>query len=414
MDDTSAVSVTLSPLVTDLFAHVAEAPPDPILGLAAGFAKDSHEHRQNLGPGIYMDGAGRTRPLTVVQKAESRVLSADRREGYLPIEGTASFNKLVQELVFGADCPLVRAGNIITAQSLGGTGAVCVAAHLAKRFFPECEAAISAPTWPSHRTIFAELGFTVRDYPYYDSARYRVHFDGMMSALQALPKRSIVVLHASCHNPTGCDLSDAQWDELVSFFASSGHLALIDFAYQGFKTSIEHDAAPVRRFALSGIPFMVATSFSKNFSLYSQRVGALHVVCHSPSEATRMLSQIKQTIRAIYSNPPAFGSALVTEVLSDKTLRIEWEREVEEMRSRIISMRAKFVARLRSLGHDFSHVEQQAGMFSYTGLTPAQVERLKSDYGIYLVATGRIAVPALNDSNLEYVCSAIAAVMSQR
>jgi aromatic-amino-acid transaminase len=406
----SSNEFNVSPLTRALFSQVQEAPPDAILGLNQACAKDKNPKRQNLGPGVYMDAEGLTKPLPSVLKAEARLIARERREGYLPIDGNPIFNRAAQELVFGKESAFVRAGHVATVQSPGGTGAVSLAAHLLKRIAPTAHALISDPTWPNHRGIFSEVGFPVQAYPYYDAKSRSVRFDELVQFLKAQPQRSIVVLHASCHNPTGYDFSSAQWSELCKLFAGSSHIPVIDSAYQGFKVGLEEDAAPIRLFAEAGIPCLVATSFSKSFSLYSQRVGALHVVTNSSLETERVLSQLKQIVRAIYSNPPAQGAHLVAEVLSDAALRSEWEQELKTMRERISLMRTDFVAEMKKRGHDFCHVAEQFGMFSYTGLSPAQVEQLMSRYSIYLMSTGRVSIPALNKGNMGYICDAIADV----
>jgi aromatic-amino-acid transaminase len=359
-----------------------------------------------------MDGEGLTKPLTSVLKAEALLIAKERKEGYLPIDGNPIFNGVVQTLAFGKESTLLRDGLVATVQSPGGTGAVSLAAHLLKRIVPSAQALISDPTWPNHRGIFAEVGFPVQAYPYYDAKTRSVRFDEFVQFLKAQPQRSIVVLHASCHNPTGYDFSFEQWKELCKLFASSSHIPVIDSAYQGFKVGLEEDAAPIRLFAEAGIPCLVATSFSKSFSLYSQRIGALHVVTASKLETERVLSQLKQIVRAIYSNPPAQGAHLVGAVLSDPALRAEWEQELTTMRERIALMRTEFVAEMKKRGHDFSHVADQYGMFSYTGLTAPQVEELMKRYSIYLMSTGRVSIPALNKGNMSYICDAIAEVVS--
>jgi len=404
--------LAVSPLTRALFAQVQEAPPDAILGLNQACAQDKNPKRQNLGPGVYMDGEGLTKPLPSVLKAETRIIGRDRKEGYLPIDGNPIFNRLSQELVFGKSSSLVKDGLITTVQSPGGTGAVSLAAHLLKRIVPSASALISDPTWPNHRGIFAEVGFPVQAYPYYDEKSRSVRFEELLQFLNSQPQRAIVVLHASCHNPTGYDFSESQWKELCSFFATSSHIPVIDFAYQGFKENLEIDAAPIRLFAEAGIPCLVATSLSKSFSLYSQRVGALHVVTTNKGEADRVLSQLKQIVRAIYSNPPATGASLVAEVLGDSTLRTEWEAELTGMRERIAHMRLDFVAEMKKRGHSFEHVAQQYGMFSYTGLTAPQAEELRKRFSIYLMSTGRVSIPALNKQNLTYICDAIAEVVT--
>jgi aromatic-amino-acid transaminase len=347
--------------------------------------------------------------LTTVAQAEVLLAAKPKLEGYLPIDGIAAYNKALQELLFSPSSPLLP--SIATVQTPGGTAAVCLAAHLIRRILPKFPAvAIPDPSWPNHRTIFSELGFAVSEYPYYDSASRSVRMQELLSFLKGLPQRTVVVLHACCHNPTGKDFSASEWEILGDFFAQSGHIPLIDFAYQGFKHGLVEDAAPIRRFAEKGIPCLIAVSLSKSFSLYSHRVGALHVVTSGSDEKARVLSQLKQIVRAVYSNPPAYGARLVTEILLDPKLRTSWEAELTGMRERISAMRTQLVKEMLARGYDFSHVTSQFGMFSYTGLSATQVQTLREKFSIYMMSTGRISVPALNPSNMAYICDAIAEV----
>jgi aromatic-amino-acid transaminase len=318
----------------------------------------------------------------------------------------------VQKLLFGATSPLLAEGRVVTAQCLGGTGALKVGADYIKRLVPESKVYISDPSWENHRQLFEAAGFQVEDYPYYDAATRGVNFAGMKAALLRLPAKSVVVLHACCHNPTGADLTTEQWQDVVAAVRERNLIAFIDMAYQGFADGIEPDAIALKLFAESGLQFFVSSSFSKSFSLYGERVGALSVVTASKDESARVLSQVKRVIRTNYSNPPTHGGAVVAAVLSSPELRKLWEDELAGMRDRIRSMRVGLVDKLKGRGvaQDFSFVAQQRGMFSYTGLTAAQVERLKAEFGIFAVGTGRICLAALNNKNIDYVADAIAAV----
>jgi len=347
----------------------------------------------------------------VCETEEVRLKAAPPR-GYQPIEGAPAYNNAVQNLLFGKDSALVANGQIVTAQALGGTGALKIGADYLKRLNPEAKVYISDPSWENHRALFESAGFTVENYPYYDAATRGVNFDGMKACLAGLPAGSIIVLHACCHNPTGADLSDAQWAEVVAMCKERGLVPFLDMAYQGFADGIDADAVAVRAFSASGLQFFASSSFSKNFSLYGERVGALSIVAASKEEAGRVMSQLKRVIRTNYSNPPTHGGALVAAVLASPELRQMWEAELAGMRDRIRAMRTGLVDAIKAQGvaQDFSFVVKQRGMFSYTGLTAAQVERMKDEFGIYAVSTGRICLAALNTKNLEYVAKAVAAV----
>ncbi len=397
-----------------LFETVQLAPRDPILGLTEAFVADTRPTKVNLGVGVYCDENGRIPLLRAVREAERARVEAGAPRGYLPIEGLAAYDAAVQKLLFGADSPLIAAGRLVTAQALGGTGALKIGADFLKRLNPQAQVLISDPSWENHRGLFEGAGFKVDSYPYYDPASHGLNFSGMSKALRGAPAGTIVALHACCHNPTGVDLSAAQWRELVSIFRERGLVAMIDLAYQGFGEGVDPDAASVRLFAEAGLSFFVASSFSKSFSLYGERVGALTIVTESGEESARVLSQLKRVIRTNYSNPPTHGGSVVAAVLSDPKLRALWEEELAEMRNRIKAMRSSLVSGLKARGvkRDFSFVLQQNGMFSYSGLTSAQVDRLRNEYGIYAVSSGRICVAALNSRNIEYVCDAVAAVLS--
>ncbi len=396
-----------------LFSAVEMAPRDPILGLNEAFNADTRTTKVNLGVGVYTNEEGRIPLLRAVAKAEQARIEAHAPRGYLPIEGIAAYDQAVQKLIFGADSHLLAEGRVVTTQALGGTGALKVGADFIKRLLPDAVVAISDPSWENHRALFESAGFPVQNYRYYDATTHGVNRAGLLEDLKALPARSVVVLHACCHNPTGVDLNTEDWLNILEILKEREHVPFLDIAYQGFGDGIEEDAAAVRLFAKSGLTFFVSSSFSKSFSLYGERVGALSIVTESKERAATVLSQVKRVIRTNYSNPPTHGATVVATVLNSPELRPLWEEELGEMRSRIRDMRVAFVEQLAALGakRDFSFVAQQRGMFSYSGLTAEQVERLKSEFGIYAVSTGRICVAALNNSNLSAVTKAIASVL---
>ncbi|MBP6727474.1 MAG: aspartate/tyrosine/aromatic aminotransferase [Thauera sp.] len=396
-----------------IFAAVEMAPRDPILGLNEAFGADTRAEKVNLGVGVYYDDNGKIPLLAAVRTAEKARLEAMPPRGYQPIEGLAAYNSGVQNLLFGKDSELASSGQVVTIEALGGTGALKVGADYLKRLLPGASVYISDPSWENHRALFESAGFQVNNYAYYDAATRGVNFAGMKASLEAAPAGSIIVLHACCHNPTGADLSDAQWDEVVSVCRSRSLVPFLDMAYQGFADGIDADAVAVRAFSASGLQFFVSSSFSKSFSLYGERVGALSIVTASKEEAGRVLSQVKRVIRTNYSNPPIHGGAIVAAVLNSPELRQMWEDELAGMRERIRAMRTSLVEQLKAEGvaQDFSFVIAQRGMFSYTGLSVAQVEKLKADFGIYAVSTGRICLAALNTRNISYVAKAIAQVL---
>ncbi len=398
---------------SSIFAAVEMAPRDPILGLTEAFNADTRSTKVNLGVGVYYDENGKLPLLGAVKAAEKTRLEAAPARGYQPIEGLAAYNKAVQNLVFGYDSAVVCENRVITFEALGGTGALKVGADYLKRLLPNARLVISDPSWENHRALFESAGFTVDTYTYYDPATRGVNFVGMKASLDALPAGTIVLLHACCHNPTGADLTVAQWKEVVGIVKSRDLVPFIDMAYQGFAEGIEPDGIAPRLFADAGLDLFVSSSFSKSFSLYGERVGALSIVAASKDEAARVLSQVKRVVRTNYSNPPTHGGAIVAAVLASPELRKQWETELAAMRDRIRAMRIGLVDKLkaRNVAQDFSFVAQQRGMFSYTGLTVAQVERLKSEFGIYAVSTGRICLAALNLRNIDYVADAIAAVL---
>ena len=400
-------------MTASLFAAVELAPADPILGLNEAFNADTRPGKVNLGVGVYLGEDGKIPLLDSVRHAEAARLQAPSPRGYIPIDGIAAYNQGVQELLFGADSDLISAGRLVTAQALGGTGALRLGADILKRLLPDATVLISDPSWENHRALFEAAGFPVATYPYYDAASHGLNFAGMRSALQAAAPRTIVVLHACCHNPTGVDLSPAQWQEVVQIVRERNLVPYLDMAYQGFAEGIDADGAAVRTFAASGVQCFIASSFSKSFSLYGERVGALTIVTESANASKRVLSQLKRVIRTNYSNPPTHGGALVSAVLASAELRQRWEAELTGMRERIKRMRESLVGLLqeRIAGRDFSFVLKQRGMFSYSGLTAAQVEKLRTDYGIYALSSGRICIAALNQKNVVTVADAIAAVL---
>jgi aromatic-amino-acid transaminase len=391
-----------------LFADVALAPRDPILGLNEQFNADTRPGKVNLGVGVYTDENGKLPLLRCVREAEAAMAAAPKPRGYLPIDGIAAYDKAVQALVFGSERK-----NIATVQTLGGTGALKVGADFLKHLSPGAKVLISDPSWENHRALFTQAGFTVETYPYYDAERKGINFDAMLAALNAAPAGTVVVLHACCHNPTGYDITAAQWAQVVAAVKARGLTPFLDMAYQGFGFGLQEDGEAVRQFLASGLGFFVSTSFSKSFSLYGERVGALSVVCTSDEEATRVLSQLKIMIRTNYSNPPTHGAQVVAQVLADPGLRAMWEDELGGMRTRIKAMRGALVNALKAAGvtQDLGFVTEQLGMFSYSGLNAAQMQRLRSEFAVYGVDSGRICVAALNEGNLPTVAAAMAAVI---
>lgn len=402
-----------APLSAALFSAIEMAPRDPILGITEAFNADQNPDKTNLGVGVYYDDNGKVPLLQCVQKAEALLMEKLAPRTYLPIEGLAAYDKAVQELVFGAGSEVVDAKRAITAQAIGGTGALKLGADFLKRFSPDAQIYISDPSWENHRALFESAGFVVNNYPYYDTATRGVNFTGMLDTLKKIPAGSVVVLHACCHNPTGADLTDDQWKQIIEVVTQRGLVPFLDMAYQGFGDGITEDGKVVGMFADAGGPLFVSNSFSKSFSLYGERVGALSIVASSAEEAARLMSQLKRVIRTNYSNPPMHGGQVVATALSTPELRKLWEEELAGMRVRIKAMRQSMVDKLKikAPGHDFDFVIRQRGMFSYSGLTKAQVERLKNEFSIYAVDTGRICVAALNSRNMDRVVDAIAKVL---
>ncbi|RRD56441.1 aspartate/tyrosine/aromatic aminotransferase [Comamonadaceae bacterium OH2545_COT-014] len=396
-----------------LFSAVEMAPRDPILGLNEQFAADTNPQKVNLGVGVYFDENGKLPLLACVQAAEKAMMEKPSARGYLPIDGIAAYDSAVKALVFGADAEVVKAGRVATVQALGGTGGLKVGADFLKRLSPQAKVLISDPSWENHRALFTQAGFDVGSYRYYDAAARGVNFDGMLADLNAAAPGTIVVLHACCHNPTGYDLTPAQWDQVIGAVKARQLTAFLDMAYQGFGQGIAEDGAVVGKFVDAGLSFFVSTSFSKSFSLYGERVGALSVVCASKEEADKVLSQLKIIIRTNYSNPPTHGAAVVAAVLTHPEWRALWEKELGEMRTRIKAMRQRLVDGLKAAGvqQDMGFIVNQVGMFSYSGLSKEQMQRLRSEFGVYGTDSGRMCVAALNGKNIDHVCQAIAKVI---
>ncbi|AOB31791.1 aromatic amino acid aminotransferase [Bordetella sp. H567] len=399
--------------MSTLFQNVELAPRDPILGLNEQYNADNRPGKVNLGVGVYYDDNGRIPLLSAVRKAEIARIEAAAARGYLPIEGIATYNKGAQALLLGADSPLSAAGRVLTAQALGGTGALKIGADFLHQLLPQSKAYISDPSWENHRALFERAGFEVETYPYYDPITHGLNFEGMLAGLKSMPAHSVVVLHACCHNPTGVDPTPEQWQQIATVVKDRDLVPFLDIAYQGFGAGLHEDAAVVRLFAGMDMTVFVSSSFSKSFSLYGERVGALTVIAGSKDEAARVLSQLKRVIRTNYSNPPTHGGTIVSTVLNTPELFALWEQELGGMRDRIRLMRRQLVEKIKEHGaqQDFSFVLQQRGMFSYSGLTSAQVDRLRDEHGIYAVSSGRICVAALNSQNIDAAAKGIAAVL---
>ncbi|WP_431132064.1 amino acid aminotransferase [Variovorax paradoxus] len=396
-----------------MFTAVEMAPRDPILGLNEQFAADTNPNKVNLGVGVYYDDNGKLPLLQCVQAAEQNMMKTPSARGYLPIDGIVAYDNAVKGLVFGVDSEPVQSGRVATIQAIGGTGGLKVGADFLKKLNPNAKVLISDPSWENHRALFTNAGFEVESYPYYDAASRGINFDGMLAALNAAPAGTIVVLHACCHNPTGYDITSEQWDQVVATVKAKNLVPFLDMAYQGFGYGLKEDGVAVAKFVDAGLTFFVSTSFSKSFSLYGERVGALSVLCESKEEAGRVLSQLKIAIRTNYSNPPIHGGAVVAAVLGNPELRALWEKELGEMRVRIKAMRQKLVDGLKAAGvkEDMSFITTQIGMFSYSGLSKDQMVRLRNEFGVYGTDTGRMCVAALNSKNIDYVCASIAKVI---
>jgi aromatic-amino-acid transaminase len=396
-----------------LFSAVEMAPRDPILGLNEQFNADTNPNKVNLGVGVYFDDNGKLPLLQCVQAAEKTMMATPTARGYLPIDGIVAYDNAVKALVFGAESDVVQSGRVSTVQAIGGTGGLKIGADFLKKVSPKAKVLISDPSWENHRAIFMNAGFEVENYAYYDAVKRGVNFEGMLASLNSAAAGTIVVLHACCHNPTGYDITASQWDQVIAVVKAKNLTAFLDMAYQGFGHGIAKDGAVIGKFVAAGLNIFVSTSFSKSFSLYGERVGALSVVASDKEEASRVLSQLKIAIRTNYSNPPIHGGAVVAAVLNNPELRAQWEQELAEMRVRIKAMRQKLVDSLKAAGvqQDMSFITTQIGMFSYSGLTKDQMVRLRSEFGVYGTDTGRMCVAALNSKNIDYVCASIAKVV---
>ena len=396
-----------------LFSAVEMAPRDPILGLNEQFNADTNPAKVNLGVGVYFDDNGKLPLLKCVQSAEATMAAAPKPRGYLPIDGIAAYDTAVKGLVFGADSEPVTSGRVATVQAIGGTGGLKIGADFLKKLNPNAKVLISDPSWENHQALFTNAGFKVEAYRYYDATTRGLNVAGMLADLSAAPAGTIALLHACCHNPTGYDINAAQWDQVVAICKSNNLVPFLDMAYQGFGYGLKEDGAVIQKFVDAGLTFFVSTSFSKSFSLYGERVGALSVLCTDKAEADRVLSQLKIAIRTNYSNPPTHGGTVVAAVLNSPELRKQWEDELAEMRVRIKAMRSSFVEKLKAAGvqQDMSFITTQIGMFSYSGLSKDQMVRLRNEFGVYGTDSGRMCVAALNNKNIDHVCASIAKVM---
>ncbi len=396
-----------------LFSAIEMAPRDPILGLIEQFSADSNPNKVNLGVGVYYDDSGKLPLLKCVQAAEAQIMGTPKARGYLPIDGIAAYDGAVKGLVFGTNSEAVQSDRVATIQAIGGTGGLKVGADFLRRLGTSDTVLISDPSWENHRALFTAAGFQVGTYPYYDADKRGINFEGMLAGLKAAAAGTVVVLHACCHNPTGYDITPEQWDQVVAVVKEKQLTPFLDMAYQGFGFGIQEDGAVIQKFVDAGLTFLVSTSFSKSFSLYGERVGALSVLCTDKAEAAKVLSQLKITIRTNYSNPPIHGGSVVATVLGTPELRAQWEVELAEMRDRIKIMRKTLVDGLKAAGvtQDMSFITQQIGMFSYSGLTKDQMVRLRTEFGVYGTDTGRMCVAAMNSKNIDHVCRSVAAVV---
>jgi aromatic-amino-acid transaminase len=399
-----------------MLKHVPEYPGDPILSLMETFTKDTNNERTNLGIGLYYDADGKIPVLSCVKSAASELKKSAAPHTYLPMEGDRTFRDFVQSLVFGADAEAVKSGRIATIQSVGGSGAIYVAARFIKAFLPDSEVWVSNPTWDNHRVLLESAGLKVHAYPYFDPVSNCVDFGGMSAVLESLPEKSVVLLQPSCHNPTGCDLSAAQIDALVELICRRKLLPFVDMAYQGFGDGLAEDASMIHKLTAAGAHVIVSNSFSKNFSLYGERIGGLSIVCDSAQTATKALGQLKSIVRQIYSSPPSFGARIVTAILGDPALNALWHQELQGMRERMKSMRfaLRSALELAVPGQEFRYLTDQRGMFSYTGLASEEVDFLREERSIYLIRSGRICVAGLNEANIDYVASGFGEVMKRR
>ncbi len=397
-----------------MFEHVPPFAGDPILSLNEDFQKDPRPHKINLSIGIYFDDAGRIPVMDAVRRAEAQVVAKAGPKPYLPIEGAANFRTAVQALLFGAGHEALASGRVATIQSVGSSGGLKVGADFIARFFPGSEVWVSDPTWDNHRSMFEGAGLTVHTYPYYDPATGGCRFDEMLATLGRLPPKSVVLLHACCHNPTGVDLGPAQWEALIPVLRERRLIPYLDLAYQGFGDGIDADAQAVRALADAGVSFFIANSFSKSMSVYGERCGALSIVCPTAEQAVNVLGQMKFTVRRNYSSPPIHGGQIVATVLTDPALRAAWEAELGAMRERILAMRRQLhdALQARLPGRDFGYFLTQRGMFSYTGLSAEQVDQLREEHAVYMVRSGRICVAGLNTGNVAPTAAAVAAVLA--
>jgi len=397
-----------------MFAHIPPYAGDPILSLNEDFQKDPRADKINLSIGIYFDDEGRIPVMAAVREAEQRVAQQTGPKPYLPMEGLPAFRTEVQKLLFGAEHAALAEGRVATIQSVGSSGGLKVGADFIKQWFPDAAIWVSDPTWDNHKAVFEGAGLTVNTYPYYDAATGGLRFDAMLGALRELPARSVVLLHACCHNPTGVDLTPAQWEALIPVLRERELLAFLDLAYQGFGDGMDADAFAVRALASAGLAFFVANSFSKSMSVYGERCGALSVVCPNKAEAALVLGQLKFTVRRNYSNPPMHGGQIVATLLGSPELRSTWALELDAMRERIQAMRKQLhaIVSAKVPGRDFGYFLTQRGMFSYTGLSPAQVDRLREEFGVYILRSGRMCVAGLNSHNVERTAQAMAAVLA--
>ena len=396
-----------------MFKHVDAYAGDPILSLMETFKQDPRADKVNLGIGLYYNEDGIIPQLHAVRVAQAQIAAQPQDASlYLPMEGLAPYRQVVQALLFGEQHPLLQAGRVATVQTVGGSGALKVGADFLKRYFPEAQVWVSDPTWDNHRVLFAGAGFKVHSYPYFDPQTRGVDFSAMLAALEQVPAGNIILLHPCCHNPTGADLTSAQWDQLIELLARRGLIPFLDIAYQGFGGTLDEDAYAIRALADAGLAFLVSNSFSKIFSLYGERVGGLSVVCEDAQAAERVLGQLKSTIRRNYSSPPAFGAQVVARILRDPLLKADWVAEVQAMRERILQMRSLLVGAMHAVlpEQDFEYLLRQRGMFSYTGFSVAQISRLREEFGVYLIDSGRVCMAGLNLNNLQRVAQAFAAV----
>ena len=396
-----------------MFEHIKAAPADPILGLGEAFKSETRKNKINLGIGVYKDAQGTTPIMRAVKEAEKRLFDKEKTKNYLTIDGIADYNERTKELLFGKDSEVIQSNRARTVQSLGGTGALRIAAEFIKRQTKAQNVWISTPTWPNHNAIAKAVGIQDKPYRYYDAAKHGLDWDGMIEDLSQAQKGDIVLLHGCCHNPTGIDPTPEQWETLAKLSAEKGWLPLFDFAYQGFGNGLEEDAYGLRVFLKHNTELLIASSYSKNFGMYNERVGAFTLVAEDEATAARAHSQVKTIIRTLYSNPASHGANTIALVLKNDDLKAQWIAELDEMRGRIKAMRQKFVELLKAKGatQDFDFIIEQNGMFSFSGLTPEQVDRLKNEFAIYAVRSGRINVAGITDDNIDYLCESIVKVL---